>query len=31
LPDLRLDPAAPAPVINGIMMRVPHSIPIVFD
>jgi cytochrome P450 len=31
LPNLRLDPAAPAPVINGIMMRVPHSIPVVFD
>ncbi|REG58451.1 cytochrome P450 [Paraburkholderia sp. BL6669N2] len=31
LPNLRLDPAAPAPQINGIMMRVPHSIPIVFD
>jgi len=30
LPNLRLDPAAPAPEINGIMMRVPHSIPVVF-
>jgi hypothetical protein len=30
LPNLRLDPAAPAPLINGIMMRVPHTIPVVF-
>lgn len=30
LPNLRLDPAAPASEINGIMMRVPHSIPVVF-
>jgi cytochrome P450 len=30
LPNLRLDPAAPSPEINGIMMRVPHSIPVVF-
>lgn len=30
LPNLRLDAAAPAPSINGIMMRVPHSIPVVF-
>ncbi|MGF6839763.1 cytochrome P450 [Paraburkholderia youngii] len=30
LPNLRLDPAAAAPQINGIMMRVPHSIPVVF-
>jgi cytochrome P450 len=30
LPNLRLDPNASAPHINGIMMRVPHSIPVVF-
>ena len=30
LPNLRLDPAAADPQINGIMMRVPHSIPVVF-
>ncbi|CAH2917570.1 MAG: Putative cytochrome P450 hydroxylase [uncultured Paraburkholderia sp.] len=30
LPNLRLDPDASAPLINGIMMRVPHSIPVVF-
>lgn len=30
LPNLRLDPSASAPLINGIMMRVPHSIPVVF-
>jgi len=30
LPNVRLDPAAPPPQINGIMMRVPHSIPVVF-
>lgn len=30
LPNVRLDPAAPSPEINGIMMRVPHSIPVVF-
>jgi cytochrome P450 len=30
LPNLRLDPAVHRPHINGIMMRVPHTIPVVF-
>lgn len=31
LPNVRLDPDMPAPEIKGIMMRVPHSIHVVFD
>jgi cytochrome P450 len=31
LRDLRLDPDAPAPVIRGSMMRVPHSLHVLFD
>jgi cytochrome P450 len=31
LHNLRLDPDAPAPAIRGSMMRVPHSLHILFD
>ena len=31
LPNLRADPEAPPPQLRGIMMRVPHSLPVVFD
>ncbi|MES2258360.1 MAG: cytochrome P450 [Pseudomonadota bacterium] len=31
LPNVRLDPDLPAPVIKGIMMRVPPSLHVVFD
>jgi cytochrome P450 len=30
LPDLRLDPTAPAPVINGVAFRSPAALPVVF-
>lgn len=31
LPNVRLDPTMPAPVVRGIMMRVPQAIHVVFD
>jgi cytochrome P450 len=31
LPNLRADPDAPPPQLHGAMMRVPHSLPVVFD
>lgn len=31
LPNLRADPEAPPPQLRGAMMRVPHSLPVVFD
>ena len=31
LPDLRLDPEAPAPWITGLLFRMPTAVPVVFD
>jgi hypothetical protein len=31
LPNLRLDPAADAPCITGLMFRSPAALPVVFD
>ncbi len=31
LPNLRLDPSKPAPVITGAQLRGPHSVPVIWD
>ena len=31
LPNLRLDPDAPAPVIEGLAFRGPQALPVLFD